>query len=160
LGSADPVAGVMVANGPSFGDLDASVNVELKSAGGTGDLAVAAGLVFHLNDRGYYAVIVSASGSRKISFKLVKKYHFETSARDLSAWMDSPVSDLMAGPQKKIAVRCRGPIVQILLEGQAVAKFEDRDFEEGLVGMVLYGTGRGIFQDLLVEEACANRASH
>jgi Ca-activated chloride channel family protein len=85
LGSADPVAGVMVANGPSFGDLDASVNVELKSAGGTGDLAVAAGLVFHLNDRGYYAVIVSASGSRKISFKLVKKYHFETSARDLSA---------------------------------------------------------------------------
>src|ERR1035438_8713957 len=102
LGSADPVAGVVVANGPWFTDLDASVSAELKSAGGTGDLAVAAGLVFHLNDRGYYAVIVTASGSRKLSFKLVKKYHFQTSARDLSAWVDSPVSDLIAGSQKKI----------------------------------------------------------
>ena len=157
LGSADPVAGVVVANGPWFGDLDASVSVELKSAGGTGDLAVAAGLVFHLNDRGYYAVIVSASGSRKVSFKLIKKYHFETSARDLSAWMDAPVSDLIAGSQKKIAVRCRGPVIGIFVQGQAVAKFEDRDFQEGLVGMVLYGTGRAIFQDLLVEEACDSR---
>jgi hypothetical protein len=49
LGSADPVASLVVANGPWFGDLDASVSVELKSAGGTGDPAVAAGLVFHLN---------------------------------------------------------------------------------------------------------------
>jgi hypothetical protein len=157
LGSADPVAGLVVANGPWFGDLDASVSLELKSAGGAGDLAVAAGLVFHLNDRGYYAVIVSASGSRKVSFKLIKKYHFETSARDLSAWMDAPVSDLIAGSQKKIAVRCRGPAIQILVQGQAVARFEDRDFQEGLVGMVLYGTGRAIFQDLLVEEACDSR---
>jgi Ca-activated chloride channel family protein len=155
LGSADPAAGIVVANGPWFSDLDASVSVELKSAGGTGDLAVAAGLVFHLNDRGYYAVIVTASGSRKISFKLVKKYHFESSARDLSAWVDSPVSDLIAGSQKKIAVQCRGPVISILVQGQAVAKFEDHDFEEGPAGMVLYGTGRAIFRDLLVEEACA-----
>ena len=155
LGSADPVAGVVVANGPWFTDLDASVSVELKSAGGTGDLAVAAGLVFHLNDRGYYAVIVTASGSRKLSFKLVKKYHFQTSARDLSAWVDSPVSDLIAGSQKKISVQCRGAVIRILVQGQEVAKIEDHDFEEGLAGMVLYGTGRAIFRDLLVEEVCA-----
>jgi Ca-activated chloride channel homolog len=159
LGSADPAAGVVVGNGPWFGDLDASVSVELKSGGGTGDLAVAAGLVFHLNDRGYYAVIVTASGSRKISFKVVKKFHFETSARDLSAWTDAPVSDLVAGSQKTIAVRCRGPVIDILVQGQTVAEFEDHEFEEGLVGMVLYGTGRAIFRDLLVEEACAPRRS-
>jgi len=157
LGSADPAAGVLVANGPWFGDLDASVSVELKSAGGAGDLAVAAGLVFHLNDRGYYAVIVTASGSRKVSFKLVKKYHFANSARDLLPWTDSPVSDLMAGSQKKIAVQCRGPVISILVQGQPVAKVEDHDFEEGLAGMELYGTGRAIFRDLLVEEACASR---
>jgi hypothetical protein len=92
-----------------------------------------------------------------LSFKLVKKYHFETSARDLSAWMEAAVSDLIAGSQKKIAVRCRGSVISIFVQGQAVAKFEDRDFEEGLAGMVLYGTGRAIFQDLLVEEACDSR---
>ena len=155
LGSADPASGVVVGNGPWFTDLNASVSVELKSAGGTGDLAVAGGLVFHLNDGGYYAVIVTASGSRKVSFKLVKKYHFESNARDLTAWTDSPISDLMAGYQKKIAVECRGPLISILVQGQPVAKVEDHDFAEGVAGMVLYGTGRAIFRDLEVDEVCA-----
>jgi len=157
MGSADPVAGLVVANGRWFGDLDASVTVGLKSAGGTGDLTVAAGLAFHFNDRGYYAVIVTASGSRKISFKLIKKYHFETRARDLTEWMDAPVSDLFAGSNKKIEVRCSGPVIRIFVQGQEAAKFEESEFEEGLVGMVLYGTGRATFQDLLVEEPCASR---
>ena len=47
------------------------------------------------------------------------------------------------------------PVFGLLVQGQAVAKFEDHDFEEGPAGMVLYGTGRAIFRDLLVEEACA-----
>ncbi len=53
IGSADPAEGVLVANGPWFGDLNASVSVELKSTGVAADLAAAAGLVFRLNDRGY-----------------------------------------------------------------------------------------------------------
>jgi len=152
MGSADPVEGVLVANGPSFGDLNASIGVELKSTEG-------AGLVFRLNDLGYYAVIISkgAVGSRKMAFKLVKKYHLEARARDLSPWTDFPLSELNAEPQKKISVQCRGPVITILLEGQSVAKFEDRDFDEGMVGMVLYGTGRAIFRDLLAEEACDGR---
>jgi hypothetical protein len=65
------------------------------------------------------------------------------------------VSDLIAGSQKKISVQCRGAVIRILVQGQEVAKIEDHDFEEGLAGMVLYGTGRAIFRDLLVEEVCA-----
>jgi len=138
---------------------NASISVELKSTGGAGDLAAAAGLVFRFNDRGYYAVIVSrgASGSRKIAFKLVKKYHFETTARDLLPWTEFPLSDLTAGPQKKISVQCRGAFITILLQGHSVAKFEDRDFDEGLVGMILYGIGRAVFRDLLAEEVCDAR---
>lgn len=152
IGSADPVEGVLVANGPSFGGLNASIGVELKSTEG-------AGLVFRLNDLGYYAVIISraAAGSRKIAFKLVKKYHMEARARELSPWTEFPFSDLIAGPQKKISVQCRGPVITILLAGQSVGTFEDRDFDEGMVGMVLYGTGRAVFSDLLVEEACDGR---
>ena len=40
-----------MANGPSFDDARASVRVEMKSGG----IAAAAGLVFRLNARGYYA---------------------------------------------------------------------------------------------------------
>lgn len=157
VGSTDPAEGVLAANGPWFGDMNASVSVELTSTGGAGDLAAAGGLVFHLNDRGYYAVIIgkSAAGSRKIVFKLIKKFHFETTARDLLPWTEFPLSDLTAEPRKTISVQCKGVVITILLEGHPVAKFEDHDFQEGLTGMILYGTGRAVFRDLLVEEACA-----
>jgi Ca-activated chloride channel family protein len=153
-GSVDPAKGVLVANGPSFEDLNASISVEFKS--GSGDLASAAGLAFRLNDRGYYAVIISPSavGSRKVSFKLIKKYHYADSAQDLSPWTEIPVSDAIGGPAKKLSVQCRGKDIRIFFHGQVVAKFEDPDFDEGMVGMVMYGTGRASFKDLLVEEIC------
>jgi hypothetical protein len=157
IGSGDPAEGTLVANGPWFGDIDASVSVELKSGGGGGDMATAGGLVFHLNDRGYYAVLISktAPGSNGLAFKLVKKYHFEKLARDLLPWTDVPLSDETPGPQKRIEVQCRDTAISILVEGHTVGKFEDRtsdSFHEGLVGMVLYGTGRAIFRDLTAEE--------
>ena len=153
-----PAAGLLVANGPWFDDLNASVRVELKSGGGVGDMAAAAGLVFRLNASGYYAVIVSkdAPGSRGLAFKLIKKYHYEKDARDLLPWTEFPLSDLMPGPQKKISVQCRDTVITILFPGLPVTKFEDRSygsFDEGLVGMILYGTGRAVFRDLSAEEA-------
>src|SRR5271157_1208195 len=155
IGNLVPAEGVLVANGPWFGNLNASVGVELKPGGGAGDLATAAGLVFRLNDRGYYAVIISKGGrSREIEYKLVEKFHFEKAARDLLPWTQLPLSDLIGVAQNRISVECRGSVITILLPGHSVAKFEDRDFEEGLVGMILYGTGRAVFHDLLVEEVC------
>ena len=144
------VAGLLVANGPWFDDFNASVSVELKSSE---DMAAAAGLVFRLNERGYYAVIVqnAAPGSRGIAFKLVKKYHYENAARDLLPWTEVPLSDQMPGPQKKISVQCRGTVIKILFPPLSVTKFEDDEFKEGLVGMILYGTGRAVFRDLSAE---------
>ena len=47
--------------------------------------------------------------------------------------------------------------VQQKLGGHSAAKFEDPDFDEGLVGMILYGTGRAVFRDLMAEETCADK---
>ena len=150
-----PQEGVLVANGPWFDDFNASVSVELKSSGGAGDRAASAGLVLRLNDRGYYAVVIhKGAGSREIEFKLVKKFHSEASPRDLLPWTQLPLSDLMGGSQNKISVQCRGAVTTILLPGHSSIKVENSDFEAGLVGMILYGRGRAIFRDLLVEEAC------
>jgi Ca-activated chloride channel family protein len=146
--------GVLVANGPPFGDFKASLSVEVEPAGGSTDTTTAAGLVFRLNDLGYYAVVVSlvSPGSREVAFKLVKKYHLEDRARDLLPWRTVPLPHEMPGSQKTITVRCQGTVISILVGGVPVAKFEDNTFEDGLVGMVLYGSGRAIFRDLLAEE--------
>jgi Ca-activated chloride channel family protein len=164
-GDIDSAGGVLVANGPWFDDLNASVSVKWESTGGAGDLAAAPGLVFRLNAHGYYAVIIqrpanpiskAASESREIAFKLIKKYHDERAARDLLPWTEFPLRDRFPAPQKKISVQCRGTVITIFLQDYSVAKFEDRSytsFDEGLVGMVLYGTGRAVFRDLSAEEA-------
>ena len=36
--------------------------------------------------------------------------------------------------------------------GRPVGKFEDSDFKEGQVGMILFGEGRAVFRDLIAEE--------
>lgn len=151
------IEGLLVANGPSFGDLDASVSVEWKSGGGGAALAPAPGLVFRLNDRGYYAVLVSREAfmSARLAFKLVKKYHSEPKARDLLPWTELPLSDRFLGHQAMdISVQCRGPVITILFQDTPVAKFKDDEFKDGMVGMILFGMGRAVFRDLLAEEVC------
>jgi hypothetical protein len=91
-------------------------------------------------------------GSRDIAFKLVKKYHLEDQTRDLLPWRTVSLPQKLPGSQETIAVRCEGAVISILVEGIPVAKFEDNTFEDGVVGMVLYGSGRAAFQDLLAEE--------
>ena len=47
----------------------------------------AAGLVFRLNERGYYALLISHSfGHAKVHYKLVKKDLSSTVTRDLLFW--------------------------------------------------------------------------
>jgi VWFA-related protein len=157
-GSAVPLEGLLVANGPLLtGDLNASVSVEWKSSGGKGSQPAIPGLVFRLHDQGYYAVLV-ASGvftSRDLAFKLVKKYHIEPAARDLLPWTEHPLSDRSRSPREvKISVQCRGARITILIQDTPVAKFEDDEFNDGLVGMILYGAGTANFRDLLAEEVC------
>lgn len=160
LGTGGEAAGQLVANGPWFNDLNVSVSVELKPSGDYGDLATAAGLVFHLNARGYYAVILSnnAAGPKGTAFKLIKKFHSESRALDLIPWTEVPVSELLPGPQKKISVQCRGDVITINLPGMPVTQYTDNStgsLDSGLVGMVMFGTGRAIFRDLTAEEVAA-----
>jgi len=154
-GSPLPLEGLLVANGPLFEDLNASVSVEWKSAGGKGQTPAVPGLVFRLHDRGYYAVLVATDvfASHDLAFKLVKKYHADSMAQDLLPWTEHPLSDRPRAPREvKISVECRGPAIKIFLQDTQVAKFEDDEFKDGLVGMILYGAGRAAFSGLLAEE--------
>jgi Ca-activated chloride channel family protein len=158
--------GVLVANGPSFGDFDASVSVDVKpeapsaeSIFNLGDRVystvlegASAGLLFHLGDRGYYAVIVSRDPhTRKWTYKLVKKFHCEAKPHDLLPWKELPRNEKSP---IQIAVQCRGGVITILDPGDSPYQIEDHDFKRGLVGIVLYGVGRATLRDLRVETGC------
>ena len=138
--------GVLVANGPSFGNFDASVSVELRSAPLAG---ASAGLIFRLGGRGYYAVIVGRDSlARQWRYTLVKKHYCENELYNLLPWKELPRNEKFP---IQIAVRCRGGVITILHPGDSPSQVEDHDFEEGPVGMVLYGVGRATFRDLLVD---------
>jgi Ca-activated chloride channel family protein len=160
-GNADsiPPEGVLVANGPSFGDLNASVRVRWKAGEGRGEQAAAPGLVFHLDNRGYYAVLLSREAlmSARLAFKLVEKFHSEPRTRDLLPWTELPLTDQFLGKdEQRISVQCRGAAITITVQDTPVAKFEDDEFKNGLVGLILFGDGRAVFRDLLAGEVCDN----
>jgi len=150
-----PPEGVLVANGPPFGDLNASVSVQWKAGEGRGEQAAAPGLVFHLDNRGYYAVLLSREAlmSARVAFKLVEKFHSEPRTRDLLPWTELPLSDQFLGKdEQRISVQCRGAAITISVQDTPVAEFEDDTFKNGLVGMILFGDGRAVFRDLIAEE--------
>jgi hypothetical protein len=161
--------GLVVANGPLFGDLNASVTVAWKE-GGTRSAPPALpwyelvpartnpGLVFHLDHRGYYAVLIArhARNSHLLAFKLVKKYHSEQMVRELIRWKDLPLWERIPHKEETIEVRCRGPVITVIFQGAPVAQVEDSDFKEGIVGMILFGEGRAVFHDLIAEEVCVS----
>jgi hypothetical protein len=151
---------LLVANGPSFGDLNASVSVQWEFGPRKIYEAAVPGLVFHLDNRGFYAVLVRRDREMPAgrAFKLVEKYHSERITRDLLPWTELPHSDEFLGKNRlKISVQCRGSVIAISVQDTPVAKFEDEemDFKQGIVGMAMFGEGSAIFRDLLVEEVHA-----
>lgn len=145
--------GHVAANGPWWTDFEASVLVEFQS--GRRDfhsMTPAAGLVFRLNERGYYALLISHSfGHAKVHYKLVKKDLGSTVTRDLLFWDE----EWRPGPggifRHKLGVICRGNLLQLFVENLKVQELRDESFSDGHVGVVLFGEGHAIFDDLLAQ---------
>jgi len=161
--------GHVAANGPWWTDFEASMVVEFQSrrqdvpsitpgSEPQGQLLMkhrirgAAGLVFRLNERGYYALIISEPiGKAKIHYKLVKKDVHSTMTHDLlfwdQEWRPSPTGPL----QHKLGVVCRGSLIQLQVGGLQAGEIHDESFSDGLVGAVLFGEGHAVFDDLVAQ---------
>lgn len=171
----------VVASGPWFKDFQAFVTVELKKGlwqfnspdemsiirasnidgkgyegmigprlatmgGGPG-----AGLVFRLNENGYYALLLSGLPKGKKSFaKLVRKDIRRDKLVDLIPWTE--VRDSVNPPgQKRIGVSCNGDTMKLYLGKNLIGTFRDDTLADGMVGLVLTGEGYAVFSDLVVE---------
>ena len=170
LGGSNPLLGgfsftvqknVVAAYGPWWTDFRASAVVDQLQAKRSASSetidpksinpgSAAAGLVFRLNDRGYYALLLtSARGTKDLSFKVEKWEYQSSEPTEIISW--TPVH-LPESPESgmKIAVECVGSQITVFLNGREVERLKDDSYSQGYVGFILSGTGRSKFRDLVV----------
>ena len=155
-----PVAEVRIAAyGPWWEGFRASVLVDAdwrRTRGGpTGLHATTAGMVFHLNERGYYALLLSGSDKGKtMAFKIVKKIFREDREYEITPWTRISTPSLPGQTQRtehKITVKSDQGLIQVAVDDQELGKFRDDTFMDGLVGFAVFGNSRAVFRDLMVE---------
>ncbi len=152
--------GVVAAYGPFWDDFRASVLIEgdLGSAdAGETHFTTAPGLVFHMGAAGYYALVLSGAGpkgSHDVAFELLKRTFSQGSESVLIPWTKVVVpitSEEVEKKQRKLSVEYRRGKIDVLVDDQPAATVQDATFPHGLIGMALFGHGRVVFRDLLVE---------
>jgi VWFA-related protein len=135
----------LAAYGPWWYDFRASVFVDEERSHADAD-----GMIFRLNERGYYAVLLQnaadSQGFHGEYFKVIRQRWFDLE-RILVPWTRIQ-TDLKPSKERKIMVECRGKQITIYLDGLQAAEFKDDAFADGYVGMTKIGYGRALFRDL------------
>ena len=128
-----------------------------------------AGLVFHLNEAGYYAAVLTgagkdrglAKGTKIVQFKLVRKLFGEDGPGQYAELIPWTLVALSIDPEIplnrnttacKISVEYTHGEITVLVNESRVARVHDDRLPSGLTGMALFGRGDAVFHDLMVED--------
>jgi hypothetical protein len=151
-------AGTIAAYGPVFENFRASLSVSGKWSTAFGaarqvDVLGAGGLVFRLNETGYYVLMVDATGSAShIKFKLAQRT-WSLKESTIIPWTEAPPADARADSTSTVlGVTCKGGLIVVSINGTEAGRATDASFSRGQVGMAAFGLGRAVFRDLRVEE--------
>jgi Ca-activated chloride channel family protein len=155
-------ADARAANGPWLKDFDASITLELRDGSEYWPVArrkvVAvspeAGLVFRLNEAGYYALLISdfsLVGHKE--YRLIKQQVKPKKTIELLPRAACPEQPLPSPSSRyRLGVRCQGNSLKLYINEQPVGSFLDESFSGGITGMILTEKGHAAFDDLVVEE--------
>jgi len=134
---------VVAANGPWWINFRASVNV--NAAPGS-----VAGLVFRMNQLGYYALFVSRAG-KKLSAGLVKA---SVKGNGYAQMTIVPWTTVAGAPASatEISVEAIGDQISMFVGGQKVKSLHDDAYAQGFVGFVISGHGHATFRNLVVQQ--------
>lgn len=135
------VEGRIAAYGPWFENFRASVSVEEH-----GGERTAGGLIFRLNESGYYVVLLRTA--RPMAYKLVKRFWSLPAEEVIPPW--TPFQHSME-KGIRIGVECIKDRIAVRLDGIEVLGGKDDSFRDGQVGMAAFGPGNAVFRDLQVE---------
>lgn len=113
----------------------------------------AAGLVFHITWRGYYAVLVSPAteNQRMLAFELVARTFVGDSYTEsvILPWTtlahDSPL-------RAQLAVESIGDQIAVFVDGQRVGTARDDTFEVGYAGFIVSAPAHAIFSNFIIEQ--------
>jgi VWFA-related protein len=161
--------GTVAAYGPSWDDFRASVSVasDWERTTGlqhTGRYEIAAGLIFHLNDRGYDALLLSGGqtshpGERPqkfVQFKLEQRM-FSGDGPDLQSdlvpWTPVASADGSAFTAHTISLAYKQGEITVFVDDHQVAGALDDTLAEGLIGLGFFGRGSAVFRDLQVQDS-------
>lgn len=144
--------GLVRAYGPWWIDVRASVSVKPPAVTAVEGWTTspAAGLVFRLNDQGYYALLISAAPG--LHAKLIAKRFNASRAIDLMPWTRvDEMRPIGATQWDRLQIECRGEVIVLYVNGREIGKVRDDSFPDGYVGMTVFGPGHAVFRDLVAE---------
>lgn len=154
---------VIAANGPWWTDFRASVLMDVpvvapeffQNPAAPDHNPPAAGLVFRLNQDGYYALLLSGTGDWKdLSFRLVKKDYASVSDAEIVPL--TPVADFPRSSRSsrgvKISVENMGDKITLFFNGRPVKSVRDESHSGGYLGFIATGRAGATFHDLVVQE--------
>jgi Ca-activated chloride channel homolog len=139
------VDSVLSAAGPPWKDFRATLELTPRS------IDQASGLVFRLNDVGFYAFLLYQPNHSADVFAKVVRRKLDGQSVDLAPWQQVGASGTIS-KHRKLTVEARGDSFRFFVDGRQVMEVHDSVIEDGLVGMAAYGEGVSKFHDLLVEE--------
>jgi Ca-activated chloride channel homolog len=152
---------VVAAYGPSWRDFRVSatmrgdirpVTKEGPQRRFTRAVRASAGLVFRMNQEGYYALLVSGVQKEKeLSFELVaRKFEGDSYAEAVIVpWTTVPRE---SPANTKLAVEDIGDQITVFVDGQEVGSARDDTFSKGYVGFTVSAPARATFSNLLIEQ--------
>lgn len=153
---------VIAAYGPSWHDFRVSAKMEavfnrppdIDKYHFSHSVHPAAGLVFRMNEEGYYALLVSPSAAeykRELAFEVVAMT-FQGDSFAQSVIVPWTTVNWASPTEAQLAVQDMADQITIFVDGQQVGAARDDRFTNGYVGFTVSAPARATFSDLEVEQ--------
>ena len=158
---------VIAAYGPWWSDFRASVTLRILPAAQVADpergpqwqfpnaAPFAAGLVFRMSSKGYYALLVSGTVNKsRVSVELVRRDFLPGELRDYSEKQIVPwkMAGLLQPSGTTLSVESIGSQITIFADGHEIESVQDPTYDQGFVGFIVSGPEQATFKNLVVEQ--------
>jgi VWFA-related protein len=152
---------IIAAYGPWWTDFQASVVMKMtpaaQSRGAKSEFPYAAnpaaGLVFRMNPKGYYALLLSGIvKKKKSSVELVRRDFLPGAQQDYTETRIIPWATIAQTVPSgtELSAQDIGSEISIFVDGQQIGIVRDGTYTQGWVGLVISGPGRATFHNLVV----------
>jgi Ca-activated chloride channel family protein len=138
----DPADSVVAAYGPWWSNFRASAQVDALWGPPN-----AVGLVFDVNESGYYALLFTPPMDGRLAFELVEG-HFDGTRTEIIP--PTPIAALEGSGKHKLTVECNRGRIAVFVDDRQVGSVQDAAFEYGMVGFGVFGTCGGAHECRMV----------